>query len=467
MILLKYHTMLKTLKLSFTLFMLVALIAPTFVHAVFNPNFILSDTNLIQSTAMSQERIQSFLESQGSGLARYNTNVGPTQKSAAEIIYSAGLAWTINPQYLLVRLQVEQSLVTTSSPTQRQVDWATGYAVCDSCSTNDPAIQEYKGFYNQVNWAARRIRERYLPDLQQNGMTFTGWGPGITKTSGDGYAVTPANNATSALYTYTPYVYNANYNVWRLWNLWFTKHYPDGSLLQEESGGVWKIENGKRRPFLSRSAFFSRFDANQLIPVSLTDLEPYEIGIPIKFPNYALVQDPDGHVYLLDGYTKRRILSPEVFRSIGFNPEEIILGDEGDLDAYDYGDVISIESSHPSGILLQSSETGGITFVQNGVRHSIWSKEILNSQFRNRSITVVDEATILQYEKGDPVLFRDAELVTSPNHRSVFFISNGTKRPIISKDAFDELGFNWGNIIWTTDKALDIHPNGYSITTEE
>lgn len=458
--------MLKTLKLSLTLFTLVALLAPTLVQAVFNPNFILSDTNLIQSTAMSKERIQSFLDSQGSGLARYSTNVGPTKISAAEIIYNTGLSWTINPQYLLVRLQVEQSLITTSSPTQRQLDWATGYAVCDSCSTTDPAIQEYKGFYNQVNWAARRIRERYLPDLQQNGMTFTGWGPGITKTSGDGYAVTPANNATAALYTYTPHVYNANFNVWRLWNLWFTKNYPDGSLLQEESGGVWKIENGKRRPFLSRSAFFSRYDANQLILVSQTDLEPYDIGVPIKFPNYALIKDPDGHVYLLDGDTKRRILSPEVFRSIGFNPEEIITANKGDLDYYSHGDVISIESSHPSGILLQSSETGGIVFVQDGVRHSIWSKEILNSQFRNRSVTVVDEDTILQYEKGDPVLFRDAELVTSENHRSVYFISNGTKRPIMSKDVFNELGFSWGNIIWTTDKALDIHPTGDPINTE-
>ncbi|HCJ52460.1 MAG TPA: hypothetical protein DHV25_01920 [Candidatus Kerfeldbacteria bacterium] len=444
------------------------LLAPSASEAIFNPNFILGDRDLVDSTSMSVDRVQSFLQSQGSGLASYVTDApGGLRKTAAQVIYEAGRYWGINQRYLMVRMQVEQSLVTDSTPSERQLNWATGYAVCDSCSTSDPAIQQYRGFFNQVNWAARRIRERYLPDLAQNGVTFTGWGPGKTKKTGDGYFVTPENNATSVMYTYTPYVYNANYNVWRFWNTWFIRHYPDGSLLQDSaSGGIWKIENGKRRPFQSRSAFFSRYDANQAIPVSKTDLEAYNIGAPIKFPNYALVLSSNGKVYLLDGDSKRWIVSPEVFRAIGFNPEEIITVSDSDLATYTNGEPVSLQSAYPSGVLFQSLQTGGISFIKDGVRHSVWSREILNSQFKNRSVATVNDEVIQRFAKGDPILFRDSELVTSPGNRSVFFISNGIKRPIASKEAFDALGFRWENIIRTSDKALEIHPTGSQIKLE-
>lgn len=447
---------------------LVALAFPTGVLGAFNPNYIMSDRDLEDKTSLSAVRIQQFLETQGSGLATLTTDAyGGTRKKAADIIYDAGVYWGISPKYLLVRLQVEQSLISTKSPSERQLKWATGYAVCDSCSTSDPAIQKYAGFFNQVNWAARRLRESYLPDLLSRGYTLSGWGPGITKTSGDGYAVTPLNNATAAMYTYTPHVYNANFNVWTLWNRWFVPQYPDGSLLQDETtGGIWKIDNGKRRPFQNRAAYFSRYSTSQLIQASKTTIEAYDIGVPIKFPNYAIVRVPGSHTYLLDGETKRRILSPEVFRSLGFNPEEVITATAEDVSAYTDGDHISMASSYPSGILLQSRQTGGVSFVQNGIRHSIFSKEILRSRFKNRAITQADEATISQYPVGDPVYFNDGELVTSPGTPSVFFISNGKKRPIASKDAFTSLGFQWKNVIRTTDRAIDIHQTGDPITVD-
>ncbi|MFA6908824.1 MAG: hypothetical protein WC289_02960 [Patescibacteria group bacterium] len=437
--------------------------ASTPAIAAFNPNYILSDRDLVDQDALSALRIQQFLEGQGSGLSTLTTDAPGAQKKASDIIYDAGQFWKISPKYLLVRLQVEQSLVSTGTPTQRQLDWATGYAVCDSCSKDDPAIQQYKGFFNQVNWAARRLRERYLPDLEATGQTFTGWGPGITRVTTEGDTVTPLNNATAAMYTYTPHVHG-NFLIWTLWNRWFVPQYPDGSLLQDETtGGIWKIENGKRRPFKNRAAFFSRFQSTQIIQVSKNVLDVYEIGAPIQFPNYALVRVPGEHTYLIDGDTKRRILSPEVFRILGFNPEEIITGTAEELALYPNGEFISIESSFPTGTLLQSRQNGGISFIQNGIRHSIWSKEILQSRFRNKSIVMADTDAILQYTNGDPVFFNDGEIVTSPESRSVYFIANGIKRPIASKEAFDSLGFKWKNIIRTSQRALDIHPTGEPI----
>jgi hypothetical protein len=74
--------------------------------------------------------------------------------------------------------------------------------------------------------------------MSTKGVDFAGWGPGKPKNSLDPYSVTPANAATAALYTYTPWVYNGgNYLHWQVWNS-ITKYLgyaPRG--VTPESGG--------------------------------------------------------------------------------------------------------------------------------------------------------------------------------------------------------------------------------------
>ncbi|MBU0598322.1 hypothetical protein KKF61_05030 [Patescibacteria group bacterium] len=454
----------KAVILSLVTFLLIPNIASALT---FNPNLIISDNDLENGDSMSVNRIQRFLGNQGN-LGGYSTlDPWGNEKSAAQIIFDAGHYWTISPQYLLVRMQIEQSLIT-GALTDYRLNWATGYGVCDGCSTTDPEVIKYRGFFNQVNWGARKIRESYLTDLENNGMTFTGWGPGITKTTGDGYNITPANDATAAMYTYTPWVYNANYNIWNFYNSWFAKNYPDGSLLQVHGEhGVYLIQNGKKRAFLSRTALISRFDASRIILVSYSDLDAYEDGLPFRFANYSLIRSTDtGRVFLIDGNTRRYIESPEVFRAIGFNPEEIENATEAELVSYSFGPNINMQSIYPTGVLLQSKETGGISYVENGIRQSIWSKEILQSRFPDKTPVIVEQATIDQYTKGDPVKFKDGELITSPGMRGVYFISNGQRRGIASKETFEALGLKWENLIWTTDRAVEIHIEGEPIDIE-
>ncbi len=119
-------------------------VLPAGVLAAFNHNYIISDRDLEDKDSMSPLRIQQFLTSQGSGLATYVADASNgARKKASDVIYDAAVFWGISPKYLMVRMQVEQSLITTSTPNERQLKWATGYAVCDSCSTSDPAIQKY------------------------------------------------------------------------------------------------------------------------------------------------------------------------------------------------------------------------------------------------------------------------------------------------------------------------------------
>lgn len=440
--------------------------APLFA-ATFNPGYLISDNDLTYADSMSSARIQKFLESKGGALATRKLEAVGGLKSAADIIYDAGKHWGISQKYLLVRMQVEQGLITEANPTATQIDYATGYG----CPDGSGCSLTYKGFFNQVNWAAKALRgDKYLGGIAKNGSTISGWGPNITKQTLDNISVTPANAATAVLYTYTPWVgkygggrqdVGGSSLIWKKFNEWFATSYPDGTLLQVKGNpAIYLIQFGTKRPFWSKSAFAASYSSKNVIQVIQQELDKYPDGKPIRFSEYSILGGPDGSKYLILNGQKRLIESDEVFRQIGYNPEEVITVTQADLNDYTVGAPITMNSVYPTGALLQSKQTGGIVFVENGVRHAIWSKDILKSRWPKGKVIKVDESEIAGYTAGDPVKFLDGEIVTSPNSKSVYVISDGWKRPIGSADAFNQLGYKWKNIIRTSDKALEIHPTG-------
>ena len=434
--------------------------------ASFNPNFIISDVELEDASSLSQDAIQRFLEQKGSFLARFTEVVNSVRKPASQIIFEEAQTYRVSPKVILAMLQKEQSLITSQSPSQNQLDWATGFGICDSCSKSDPSVQSFRGFYNQVSLFAEKVRVNYLRDLTSLGRTLTGWGPAKTKTTLDGYEITPANNATAVLYTYNPYRgsdagIGANFNFWRIWQRYFTRNYPDGTLLQEEGEpGVWLLQHGKRRPFKTRTALYSRYNPDRIIPVSKNELEKYEIGPAIQFANYSLLRAPWGTVYLLADDSIRGIASGEVFRTIGFNPEEIIDVSEEDLALYTIGENITLSSAYPTGALLQDKKTGAVFWVQDGEKQGIIHRSILANNFKNVKPSPVHPDELNKYAYAGRLKLTDGTTITSPESPAVYVISDGLRRPVISGEAFEKLGFNWDDVVPVPQAVVDLHPLG-------
>lgn len=455
----------KMLKISVLMVMILLIFAPIFpaMAAEFNPNYVISDEDLTNYQSMTAEQIQSFLERKGSYLARFECeDTDGVIRKAADIIYRISNAYFINPKFILALIQKEQSLVEDPSPTQKQLDWAAGYAVCDNCTTDDEAIQRWKGFAKQVRSSAMQFREGYLVDLATYGETAIGFGPGKTIEIDD-QIVIPYNNATAANYTYTPHIHG-NYNLWNIWQRWFTLTYPNGSLLQAiGEPGIWLIQYGQKRPFHSMAALLSRYDVGNVIQISKSDLEKYETGLPIKFPDYSLLRSPRGTIFLIDGDKRRGIDSWETFRTIGFNPDEVVDVTWEDINLYTDGEKITLETVYPQGALLQNKLTGGVYWVQNAKKYPIWSKEIMVTNYGNWRITSVSQDELDKYETMEPVKFKDGELVKSNTSPSVYFISEGLLLPIPSADVFEGMGWKWENIISTTEKALSLHQIGEPI----
>ncbi|MFA5359334.1 MAG: hypothetical protein WC349_00015 [Patescibacteria group bacterium] len=453
----------------------------------FDPNNIISDLEILDYTSMDLADIQKFLENKGSYLATYSCpDAYGTFRKASEIIYNAAVnnfdcdgailsdnptieerilkckKITISPKFLLVLLQKEQSLIEGNpTPSQRGLDWATGYGCPDSGGCNS----RWLGFGKQINSAALQFRD-YIDNPQyytyKAGNTYT-----FTNTDKEPMTVTPANQATAALYNYTPHVYNGNYNFYKIWQRWFTKIYPDGSLLQVDGeAGVWLLQNGLIRPFLSRAALVSRFDINKIIKINKSDLDKYEKGTPIKFAQYSLVKSPRGTIFLIVDDKKRGFTSMEAFRKMGFNPEEVVAAAWEDINYYADGTNITATSTYPTGALLQNKKTGGVYYVIDGVKAPLIDKIFLTTKFKNKKIIVVSPEELDEYQTAKPYLFGDGELLKTKDSPYVYVISGGKKILLASDKVFNSLGYKIENVIIVPSSILYLYDAGAPITEE-
>ena len=433
--------------------------------ADFDADVILSDKELT-STDVPPGFSQAFLESRGSGIADMTFRdelFSWSMMKPGDLIDLYGKSLGVNPRFLLALIQKEQSLVTDGNPSTCQIMWATGYGRPDGSVCTDAALQlKYGGFSKQVLGAAQFVR--YFYDMEARGERRTfGFHPGVQATI-DGQSVVPSNVATAMLYSYTPHLHG-NQNLVKLWSGWFSLGYPDGSVLQSPDGSVYLIQGGLKRRFANNGALKTRVDASRIIPVSEAALAGFQEGASIKFSDYTLVRVPAGTVYLLSGDRKRPIESMDVFRSIGFNPEEVDEVSDEDLEPYAEGELITLKSAYPTGTLLQNNKTGGVYFVENGVKRPIVSAEIMKINYPNKKISSISPSALEKYPSAEPVRFRDGELITSPgSNKTVYVVSNGLRRPIASGQVFEQLGYLWKRIIYTSDAAVNLHPLGEAVT---
>ena len=168
----------------------------------FQKDYLISDNALTNSGTMTVAQIQRFLEAKNSVLAKPYRGSTP-----AQMIYDAAKKYGINPQVLLTRLQCEQGLISKSTATQKQLDWAVGVGCYDSGNWN----QKFKGFDKQIEYAAHTYRRHY--DAAKAKLDR---GEKVTMTI-DGQQVTVKNAATYSFYKYCPHFQGNKlfYDVWR------------------------------------------------------------------------------------------------------------------------------------------------------------------------------------------------------------------------------------------------------------
>lgn len=435
------------------LFFSAIFIQPTWA-ADFDPEYLISDAEMTNYNSMDLNNIQQFLDKREGTLDNYITvDKENNFKTAAQTFYETGQKWMINPKYLLVLVQKEMSLLTDTSPTQRQYDRATGYGCPDSGGCDD----RWKGFYRQVNSAAAQTRY-YMDNINE-----FNYRPGKTSMI-DGVAITPKSTATAGLYNYTPHIHG-NKLFWDIWNKYFSKKWPDGSLLQStDDNKTYLIADGQKREVVSKSVLISRFDVNKIINVTNDDLSYYEVGVPIKFHNFAILKNPSGILYMISGDQKRKIVSQEIFKKMGFNEDEITDVTDADLALYKDGSDISEYTIYPTGILVQDITTKEYFYIINGMKKIVANKEISDTNFPGLVVKKMAHADLENYLTGNPVTLPDGSLIKSKKVNTVYVISNGKRLPIFNSTIFTKMSYKWSNIKVVSDQTVEVHPLGQTIT---
>jgi hypothetical protein len=424
----------------------------------FDPNFVLSDSDLENPYGLSKEQIQNYLNRGFLGGYKTEDSEG-VKRTATEIIYRAAQKYDLNPKFFLVLIQKEQSLVEDPSPTQDQLDWAAGYAVCDNCSKSDPAIARWKGFGKQINSAGMQFRDGYLTDIALWGKTQGKYGPDVAIKI-DGTTVIPENAATAALYAYTPHLHG-NQNFSRIWDRWFSLEYPSGTLAQAAgSPDVYLLQYGEKRHIENWSAFITRFDPRLIIQVSPSTLDNYATGKPIGFPNYSLLEDEEENRYLLVDDTLRPIDSIETFRQIGFVDDQVVEISNADVRDYDLGSVITADSQYPQGLVLQVKGTSTVYYIQDGQRRLVLDPIIHAGRLHNAPPRLVEGVEIEQYTEGKPLTIPDGYLVKTADDPTVYVISEGLRRAIPSEGAFLSYGWSWDDIRVVSNSAIKLNKLG-------
>ncbi|WP_454157862.1 hypothetical protein [Microbacterium lacticum] len=194
----------------------------------FNPENIISDALFYDGNAMSAAEIQSFLDSKigrcengkclnvltasiSSRDAWYSQATGDLVCSAlqggtmrvSELIYRVQVACGISAKVILVTLQKEQGLTTSSAPS----DWNLRAAMGASCPDTEPCDPAYSGVGPQIVQGVRQLKIYKAGRFaKQPGVNFIGYNP---NSACGGTNINIQNYATAALYNYTPYQPNA------------------------------------------------------------------------------------------------------------------------------------------------------------------------------------------------------------------------------------------------------------------
>ncbi len=478
------------------------------INQGFNPSVLIADTVFTDTkTFGGSAGIQKFLEKKGSILANTspdflvklrepgfadlktkledpNPNLGRL-RTAAELIWDAGIQSGINPQVILVTLQKEQGLITNDpkDKTQRALDYALGFG----CPDNQACNQILAGFYFQLFGAVDSDGERYLGAAKSlmRGFNIPA-GQAVISLGGkqgrvgevfefgnttDPYGVPStqqvliSNRATAALYRYTPHVFNGNYNFWKYFNEWF--RYPNGTIMQV-SGDTNKyiIQNGSRFLLPNFVAQARGLDTTQTVTVSLTEVESYPseknpLG-PANDTIINIIGDTSSPKYVFidnikhpasEFVIKQRKLDPS--KSISITPEESALFSAGD------------QLTPSEGTILRGNTDQTVYKVVDGKLKAFSNFTFKQHKITSRQISNIPDTEISSYTKDGFVAPLDGSIIKSEKSAEVYEIKDG-KKLAFSGEIFKNRGIAAKNIaVLSSEEVNGITTGAASPTPKE
>lgn len=189
--------------------------------APFDPNLIVDTSSFTDAqTFFSVSDVQGFLQATPYDRPSFLATYTSSGLRASEAIAIAAQRYDLNPLVLLVLAEMHAGLIASPvypSPPSK-VEYAFGCGCPGGGAPCDPSLG---GFDKQIDCVGASLRASLSLSCGVAGVTAGGWGVGVTLQTVDGVNVTPASEATAAIYQYTPLVAKGGVaGSWLFWNLW-------------------------------------------------------------------------------------------------------------------------------------------------------------------------------------------------------------------------------------------------------
>lgn len=456
------------------------------INPAFNANQLISDTAFSDTqTFGGPDGIQKFLDNKGSILASTSPSFLVQLKepsisllkqglndpepslgrlrTAAELIWDASMASGLNPQVILVTLNKEQGLITSSQTLdpgrlQTALDHAMGFACPDSTGCGNL----FPGFYYQLFGNFDSDGNRYLGAAQSLMKSFNvsnGRGPslnGSVSHVGDTITlnntpstiynppatqdVTLLDRATAALYRYTPHVFNGNYNFWLYFTSWFK--YPNGSLIQVNGdGSLYIIENGSRQLVPAFVAQVRHLNPASTTIVSLNELQDYPVGEVYSPADNAIIRLADGSTFVFLDNVKHPV-SNFVLTQRGLNPGAAFAVSPTDANLYPTGSILP----PTDGAIVKGAKDNAVYLVSNGQLKLFSSFVFSQRKIQANQIIAVPGNEIQTYDREGFVPPLDGTLVKAANDPTIYLVSSGLKQPVLG-EIFKNRGLSFKNVV--------------------
>jgi hypothetical protein len=401
----------------------------------------------------------------------------PRLRTAAELIWDASVQSGINPQVILVTLNKEQGLITSAndyseSKLQKALDRAMGFDCPDSAGCGNL----FPGFYYQLFGNHDSDNNRYLGaarSLMKSFSALGGRGPvyaGKISRVGDtitlentlgGYenisaqqTVSISNNATAALYRYTPHVFNGNYNFWKFFISWF--RYANGTLLKlAGSSDVYIIQNGLKQLVPQFVATARALNFNTVIVASPSELDSYQSDkIYGPADNTIAKVAGDTKKYVFIDNTKHQA-SDLVIKQRGLNPDLYYTLTQAESDLFLPGSVLPPKD----GTIVRGKTLPAIYLVDGGKIKLFSAYTFGQRKISAKQIIKVPDEEITSYDSNGFVVPLDGSLVKGPSTAAVYLVETGLLKPILA-DIFKNRGFNIKKVTTLTADEINAMPVG-------
>lgn len=427
------------------------------VGSQFNAGMIISDAMFYDGGAMSIETVQNFVSSKvrtcqagytclkdyrqdtpsrAAVAGRCAAYAGLANESAAQIIARVGAACGISQKVLLVLLEKEQGLVTSTAPSAGRYKIATGFGCPDTAACDTT----FYGFFNQL-WAASLQFKIYLTspgsfNIKAGSVNQVRWSPNAACGAG---AVFVQNSATAGLYNYTPYQPNpaalanmygtgdacssyGNRNFWALFSDWFGATTASSMLRTAADPTVYMVVGTNKYPVTSFAIYNAFAPLGPASIVSQTYLDTLTTGRTLG----RIVRSPDGAIYFVDAAIKLQFTSCA---------QVVDYGGSCASDGYVNMTDAQVAALHTGPFVtpVLGTQEGPRYWLSAGLKHEVLDNASQSAAGIADGFNVLTEAALADLQFGAPVV-RDSVYVGQRGTGDYFYLGPSSKFPVAASD---------------------------------